>query len=143
MLATDVFYFVDKKEVMPVYENQNYILGVSKDAELRKMKGLDKIFDDQSIADRFCHQQISFMVIGEDLKMLDKQVNQASEALAKIGIVHVREDINLEKVVFLNLNASFQSKFNSYPSVRIRETIFKKIHLVLKPFCNDSTLKTL
>ena len=26
----------------------------------------------------------------------------------------------------LNLNASFQSKFNSYPSVRIRETILKK-----------------
>ena len=128
MVATEVFYFVDKKEVMPVYENQNYILGVSKDAELRKMKGLDKIFDDQSIADRFCHQQISFMVIGEDLKMLDKQVNQASEALAKIGIVHVREDINLEKTFWAQLPANFAFLARMKPTIVDNTAALASLH---------------
>ena len=128
MVATEVFYFVDKKEVMPVYENQNYILGVSKDTELRKMKGLDKIFDDQSIADRFCHQQISFMVIGEDLKMLDKQVNQASEALAKIGIVHVREDINLEKTFWAQLPANFAFLARMKPTIVDNTAALASLH---------------
>ena len=128
MVATEVFYFVDKKEVMPVYENQNYILGVSKDTELRKMKGLDKIFDDQSIADRFCHQQISFMVIGEDLKMLDRQVNQASEALAKIGIVHVREDINLEKTFWAQLPANFAFLARMKPTIVDNTAALASLH---------------
>ncbi len=128
MIATEVFYFVDKKEVMPVYENQNYILGVSKDSELRKLKGLDKIFDDQSVADRFCHQQISFMVIGEDLKMLDKQVNQASEALAKIGIVHVREDVNLEKTFWAQLPANFAFLARMKPTVVDNTAALASLH---------------
>jgi type IV secretion system protein VirB4 len=129
MVATEVFYFVDKKEVMPVYENQNYILGVSKDNELRQMKGLDKIFDDeQASTDRFCHQQISFMVIGEDLKMLDKQVNQASEALAKIGIVHVREDINLEKTFWAQLPANFSYLARMKPTIVDNTAALASLH---------------
>ncbi len=128
MVATEVFYFVDKKEVMPVYENQNYILGVSKDNELRKMKGLDKIFDVQSNADRFCYQQISFMVIGEDLKMLDKQVNQASEALSKIGIVHVREDVNLEKTFWAQLPANFSFLARMKPTIVDNTAALASLH---------------
>lgn len=128
MVATEVFYFVDKKEVMPVYENQNYILGVSKDSELRKLKGLDKIFDDQSVVDRFCHQQISFMVIGEDLKTLDKQVNQASEALAKIGIVHVREDVNLEKTFWAQLPANFAFLARMKPTIVDNTAALASLH---------------
>ena len=129
MIATEVFYFVDKKEVMPVYENQNYILGVSKDSELRKLKGLDKIFDDQSVGSaRFCYQQISFMVIGEDLKMLDKQVNQASEALAKIGIVHVREDVNLEKTFWAQLPANFTFLARMKPTIVDNTAALASLH---------------
>jgi len=106
MVATEVFYFVDKKEVVPIFEHQNYILDVSGDDKLRKLKGLDKILDADGDS-RFCHQQISFMVVGEDLEALDHQVKQASEALAKVGIVHVREDINLEKTFWAQLPANF------------------------------------
>ena len=31
MLVTEVFNFIDKKEVVPKFEDQNYILGVSGD----------------------------------------------------------------------------------------------------------------
>jgi len=109
MVATEIFYFVDKKEVVKAFEGQNYILGVSKDEELKKLKGLDVIFDEKKIqtGEHFCHQQISFMVIGDDLKNLEKQVLQASHALSSIGIMHVREDINLEKTFWAQLPANF------------------------------------
>ena len=71
MVATEVFCFVDKKEVVPKFEDQNYILGVSRDKQLKKMKVLDKIIDEEDNGVRFCHQQISFMVMGEDLQVFD------------------------------------------------------------------------
>lgn len=117
MVATEVFYFVNKKDVAPKFEDQHYILGVSGDEQLKKMKGLDKIIDEEDNGARFCHQQISFMVIGEDLKALDNQVNQASEALSKIGIVHVREDINLEKTFWAQLPANFSFLSRMKPTI--------------------------
>lgn len=117
MVATEVFYFVDRKEVVPKFEDQNYILGVSGDEQLKQMKGLDKIIDGEDDGVRFCHQQISFMVIGEDLKALDSQVNQASEALSRVGIVHVREDINLEKTFWAQLPANFSFLSRMKPTV--------------------------
>ena len=41
------------------------------------------------------------MVIGDDAKQLNNHVKHVSQTLAKIGIVHVREDINLEKTFLL------------------------------------------
>jgi type IV secretion system protein VirB4 len=86
MVATEVFYFVDRDEVVSVYEDQDYILGVSGDSELKEFKGLDVIVDVDNDNIHFCHQQISFMVIGDDIQTLDKQVRQASDSLSKIGI---------------------------------------------------------
>lgn len=117
MVATEVFYFVNKKDVAPKFQDQYYILGVSGDEQLKKMKGLDKIIDGEGDSAHFCHQQISFMVIGEDLKALDSQINQASEALSKIGIVHVREDINLEKTFWAQLPANFSFLSRMKPTI--------------------------
>ena len=128
MVATEVFYFVNKEEVRSVYENQNYILSVSRDEELRKMKGLDKIFDDQIEADRFCYQQISFMVIGDNIKMLDKQVNQASDTLSRIGIVHVREDINLEKTFWAQLPGNFSYLTRLKPTIVDNTAAMASLH---------------
>ena len=127
MVATEVFYFVDKKEVVPVFEHQNYILGVSGDDQLKKLKGLDKILDADS-SGRFCSQQISFMVIGDDLKALDNQVRQASEALSKVGIVHVREDINLEKTFWAQLPANFSFLARMKPTILDNVAALASLH---------------
>ena len=50
MIATEVFYFVNKKEVVKIFEDQNYILNVSDDKELKHLKGIDKIFNDEEAA---------------------------------------------------------------------------------------------
>lgn len=107
MVATEVFYFVEKDTVINAFEHQNYILEVSKDEELKKIKGLDKIFTEIDEITKFCHQQISFMVIADDINDLDARVKQASQALAKMGIVHVKEDINLEKTFWAQLPGNF------------------------------------
>ena len=121
MIATEVFYFVDRHEVASAFEKQDYILGISGASDLRKLKGLDKILDAGDDGVKFCRQKISFMVMGEDLSALDRQVSQASEALSKIGIVHVREDINLEKTFWAQLPGNF-----SFLS-RMKPTIFNNV----------------
>ena len=128
MIATEVFYFVNKKEVVKIFEDQNYILNVSDDKELKHLKGIDKIFNEESENIRFCHQQISFMVIGEDLKALDKQVSQASSALSEIGIVHVREDINLEKTFWAQLPANFSYLARMKPTIVDNTAALASLH---------------
>ncbi len=128
MVATEVFYFVDKSEVVPIFEDQDYILGVSGDEQLKQLKGLDKIMDEDNRGVRFCHQQISFMVMGEDLQALDRQVNQASETLAKVGIVHVREDINLEKTFWAQLPANFSFLARMKPTILDNVAALASLH---------------
>ena len=128
MIATEVFYFVDKKIVIKSYADQNYILKVSKDNKLRALKGLDKIFDQQDNDVRFCYQQIAFMIIGDNLQALDKQVEQASEALAKTGIVHVREDINLEKTFWAQLPGNFSFLTRMKPTLLTNTAALASLH---------------
>lgn len=114
MIATEVFYFVKKDEVLPKFKEQNKILNISKDQDLREIKGLKTFFDTDDKDIKFCHQQISFMVIGDDIDMLERQLLQASNSLSQVGIVHVREDIDLEKSFWAQLpgNFSFLSRMN-------------------------------
>jgi type IV secretion system protein VirB4 len=128
MVATEVFYFVEKKAVAPVFEEQNYILGVSGDEELKKLKGLDKILDEENSGVRYCHQQISFMVMGDDMQALDRQVGQASDALSKVGIVHVREDINLEKTFWAQLPANFSFLSRMKPTILHNVAALASLH---------------
>lgn len=121
MIITEVFYFIDGDEVISVFKDQDYILGISGDAELRELKGLDVVMDKDSHNVHFCHQQISFMVIGDDLEELDERVQYASKTLSQLGIVHVREDINLEKTFWAQLPANFSFL------ARLRPTTFMNV----------------
>lgn len=130
MVCTEVFYFVDRSEVVPLFEEQEYILGISGDSELKEIKGITKIIssDQSSAKNNFCHQQISFMVMGEDLSELDKQVKHASDQLAKIGIVHVREDINLEKTFWAQLPANFSYLSRMSPTILENTAALASLH---------------
>ncbi|NRB11041.1 MAG: VirB4 family type IV secretion/conjugal transfer ATPase, partial [Rickettsiaceae bacterium] len=118
MITTEVFYFVNRKEIAPIFKDQDYILKVSKNDELREFKELDKILDDkEEIKNKFCQQQISVMVIADDVEHLDQQIIKASQKLASIGIVHVREDINLEKTFWAQLPANFSYLSRMQPTI--------------------------
>lgn len=138
MIATEVFYFVNREEVTDLFKDQNYILTVSGDEELQKIKGLDRIFDsededdkneiDTDIKERFCHQQISCMIIGSDLENLEKQLAQASMALSQIGIVHVREDVNLEKTFWAQLPGNFAFLSRMSPTIIDHTAALASLH---------------
>lgn len=128
MVATEVFYFVDKSKVAPLFEEQGYIADISGDNELKSLNGLDKILIDTDNKNYFCHQQISFMVIGDDAKQLNKQVKQASDTLANIGIVHVREDINLEKTFWAQLPGNFAFLSRMAPTILDNTAALASLH---------------
>lgn len=106
LVATEVFYFVESKKVTSTFDHQAYVLKVSGDTKLNDIKGIKEIMDDSSNK-RFCYQQISIMIIGEDIEKLELDTSQASSKLSKIGIVHVREDINLEQTFWAQLPGNF------------------------------------
>jgi type IV secretion system protein VirB4 len=95
-------------EAKPYFSYQDYILKVSGDNILRKATGFEQAMNDTTDSlNKFCHQQISLMIIGENLSKLDEQMRHVSEELSKIGIVHVREDINLEQTFWAQLPGNF------------------------------------
>ena len=128
MIATEVFYFVDRSKVVPLFEDQSYMADVSGDVELKALNGLDKILKSEDSKNYFCHQQISFMVIGDDAKQLNTRVKQASETLAKIGIVHVREDINLEKTFWAQLPGNFAFLSRMSPTILDNTAALASLH---------------
>ncbi len=116
MIMTEVFYFIDKKEIATDFKDQKYILGLGGDKDLYKWKALDKL-DTTKMKDRYCHQQISCMIFAEDTKTLDFHLHQASEALSNLGIMHVKEDIGMERAFWAQLpgNFSFLSRIKPAP----------------------------
>ena len=128
MVATEVFYFVDKGKVIPLFEDQSYIADISGDAELKSLSSLEKILKDTDDKNYFCHQQISCMIIGDDAAQLNKQVKQASDTLARIGIVHVREDINLEKTFWAQLPGNFAFLSRMSPTILDNTAALASLH---------------
>lgn len=106
LIATEIFYFVDKKNVASVFDEQDYILKVSGDNSLREVKGITRINSSDPLI-RFCRQQISISIISDNLERLNRDIETTSKELAKIGIIHVREDTNLEQTFWAQLPGNF------------------------------------
>lgn len=106
MTSTEVFYPISRKEAEKPYKHQDYILGVTSDPQLRVAKGLDILMDDTRETG-YVKQQLSIMVVAENVESLEKSTKKASKYLSSMGIVHVREDINLENVFWSQLPANF------------------------------------
>lgn len=108
LITTEIFYFINKKEATKNYEKQAYILEISKDEKLAEITGLSSIMNrEESSSNEFCKQQISITIIAPDLAKLEQSIAKASLELSNIGIVHVREDINLEQTFWAQLPGNF------------------------------------
>ncbi len=128
MIVTEIFYLVDKSKVVPLFEDQAYMADISGDVELKSLSGVDKILQDKDRKNYFCHQQISFMIMGDDAKQLNNHVKHASQTLAKIGIMHVREDINLEKTFWAQLPGNFAFIARMSPTILDNTAAFALLH---------------
>lgn len=129
LIVTEVFYFVNRGKVAPYFKQQNYILKVSKDDNLRRLKELDKIIDiSEDETNKFCHQQISLMIIGDDIDILKQKVKQASMVLSKIGICHIQEDVDLEKSFWSQLPGNFSFLSRMKPTILDNTSALASLH---------------
>jgi type IV secretion system protein VirB4 len=106
MIATEIIYPVSSKEARDKYKYQDYILGVSNDDELGGAKGINLLMDEERDGG-FIKQQLSIMVIADDKRLLEQNLKKLSRSLCDIGVLHVREDINLENIFWSQLPANF------------------------------------
>lgn len=108
LIATEIFTFINKSEVVLAFESQDYLANVSGDDRVREAKGINKILKlDPNIPTQFCKQQLFITIIAPDIEKLENDIAQASKGLSKVGIVHVREDINLEQTFWSQLPGNF------------------------------------
>lgn len=106
MIGTEVFYPVSAKEAGKDYEYQDYILEVTDDEDLARAKGIDLIIDEEKQTG-FIKQQLCIMVIADNTNLLEQNLMRLSRSLAEMGVVHVREDINLENIFWSQLPGNF------------------------------------
>lgn len=106
LIITEIFYFVDKKQVVSALKGQDYILKITNDSNLLEHKGINKLNEANSFF-QFCNQQISIAIIEDEEDKLDSAVAKASTELFKHGIIHVKEDLNIEQTFWAQLPANF------------------------------------
>ncbi|WP_323738875.1 VirB4 family type IV secretion/conjugal transfer ATPase [Candidatus Trichorickettsia mobilis] len=129
MIATEVFYFVNKEKVTSAFTEQDNILRVSGDSDLNDIKGITQIMDvDGAFKSKFCRQQISIAIIGDDVDRLEEDIHDASQELSKIGIVHVREDINLEQTFWAQLPGNFVFLRRMTPTILQNTAALASLH---------------
>ena len=106
-IATEILYSIDQKTAQEPYIHQNFILGVSKDEEVRRAKALDGLFEENA-PNKYVMQQLSVMVIADAVDKLDEDTAKLSKSLSRFGFVNVKEDINLENIFWAQLPGNFK-----------------------------------
>ncbi|MFY9589358.1 VirB4 family type IV secretion/conjugal transfer ATPase [Rickettsia endosymbiont of Halotydeus destructor] len=128
LIITEIFYFIDKKQITAALKDQDYILKVSGDKVLNEYKGINKIIELPDAANQFCNHQISIAIMENEVTKLDKSVAKASIELSKLGIVHVREDINLEQTFWAQLPGNFAFIRRMTPIILDNIAAFAALH---------------
>lgn len=106
-IATEILFAIDKKTAQEPHEYQDYILGISKDAEVRSAKDLDDLFD-KGDDSKYIMQQLSIMIISDEVEKLQQATAKVSKSFSRIGFVNVIEDINLENIFWSQLPGNFK-----------------------------------
>ncbi len=130
LIITEILYVTDSKKAILPYKYQNYITKLSKDEEIISTKELNKILDinNKAITNTFFNQQISFMVIANSNQELEDNSKTLSQELSNIGLIHVLEDINLEKIFWSQLPSNFSFITKPLPKIIDNLAIFTTLN---------------
>lgn len=108
-IMSQTLTFIDSKEAKKSFEYYDYILGVSKDSDLKSSCGLEEIMNsDRGHQTDYGSQQMNFMIIDDSLEKLKNSVSSAIKELNKLGIVMIREDLNIELCFWSQLPGNFK-----------------------------------
>lgn len=107
-VITQCIEFTDSSQALAEFEYQDYILRLSDDQELRKLIGNEQIFSQlKGSRTEFGYQQLTITLIADNLKKLDLEIQRSANELSKLGIISIREDINMENCFWSQLPANF------------------------------------
>ncbi len=100
--------FVNSATAKNSFEYFNYVLGISKDEDLRNSCGLKATMDsDSGGSTDYGTQQMMVMIIGESLDDLQRAIDSVIKEIHKLGIVIIREDLNIALSFWSQLPGNF------------------------------------
>ena len=101
-ILTEVITFISKKLATDELKYSDYIAQVSKDHQMRKLLDIESMLETEG-KNVFAKSHISIFVLENNLLQTKKQIAKISLLLDKIGIVHAKEDIDIEYAFWARL----------------------------------------
>jgi len=128
-IITQSLDFINQGKALEYFEYQNYILEISGDKEFRYLSDLEKTIDRHTSGETdYVEQQITIMLISDDIKNLYRDTSMALEKLHNLGLVSVREDIMSEHCFWSQLPGNFQFLKRQKPTTVSRIAGFASLH---------------
>jgi type IV secretion system protein VirB4 len=107
LIVTQNFDFIEADNAKETYETQAEYLRLSGDKELWHWAEFDKLLGEDTGEKAFGRQQTTLFLIAPSVQQLEQIVMMVRTAMAKLGIVAVREDLKLEELYWAQLPANF------------------------------------
>ncbi len=108
-IVTQCIDFVNARQALQTFKGQEYYMNVSGDTELAELTELTRILENDSHREvDFGEQQTSIFVIGASVAEMEKSMRLIREAMSKIGIITIREDLRFEECYWAQLPANFE-----------------------------------
>lgn len=137
-ILTQSFLFTDRQAALGKIQTQQRKMIQTEDLAVSQIEQMNEALDDASSGRiGFGRHHLTAMVCAEDLKQLDKALAEVEAAFLNLGIVAVREDINLEPCFWAQLPGNFPfmareamistanfagfASLHNYPCGKIRE----------------------
>lgn len=116
-VITEVITFTNEDHVNKYYKEQDKMLNISEDTWLRKKSGLENMMKaGKNNINNYCLRQTTVMLISKTLDALTSDITNFVNALSKIGVVSVREDVALENIYLSQMPGNFRFVGRNLPT---------------------------
>lgn len=107
-IVTQSMDFINHAKAYKSFKYQHYIAGLSNDEKLARLSGLQDIIDsDQGQPTDYGEHQLTIFLVADDVKHLNRYLENTVNALNSLGIVAMREDLRLEEAYWAQLPGNF------------------------------------
>lgn len=115
-IISQSFAFIPSDKALKFSTAQKKLFSMSGDIKSNSSFGIEQMLNaDHGNQIDFCENQISVMVMVDDLRKLDESVGKFLDSFAKLGLVTVREEILMEECFWAQLPGNFEFIRRSAP----------------------------
>lgn len=118
MVINELFSIISKDIAQKPLKDLDYLSSLREDASLIQAIGTKQIMLEDH-EEQFCTHQINISITESDLETLEQNVSKVADAMAKIGLICVKEDVDIEYAFWSRVPANFQL-------IKRNQTILKK-----------------